>query len=313
MYNAQRALWMFIGLLLLSVCRVDPQYVPPFDGAQAYDLLEQQVAFGPRYPGSAGHDELVNFMRQYLEPRAHQLRFHTDTLNHPYRGTPLPITNVLARYNLSMQERVLLLAHYDTREVADQDPDTANRSLPILGANDGASGVAVLLTLADIFARETPPIGVDLLLVDAEDMGRSGDLYNFCLGTKAFLPVMSEYLDGARPRYGVLVDMIGDANLTLPMEYYSWRDARRLTLRIWDLADELGYTQFQRVMGPAVYDDHVPFLEAGLPVVDIIDMDYPDEQTNYWHTLEDTPDKCSAESLEAVGTVLTTLIYTEVP
>ncbi|MFC1618963.1 M28 family peptidase [Candidatus Neomarinimicrobiota bacterium] len=313
MLNVQHPLRMVIGVLMLWNLSVSAQYVPAFDGAMAFDLLKQQVALGPRYPGSAGHDSLVHFMRQYLEPRARQLRFHTDTLKHPYRGTPLPITNVLARFNPSMQERVLLLAHYDTREIADEDPDPANRSKPILGANDGASGVAVLLTLADMFAREAPPIGVDLLFVDAEDMGRSGDLDSYCLGTKAFLPVMSEYLEGVRPRYGVLVDMIGDANLTLPMEYYSWRDARRLILRIWDLANELGFNQFQYIMGPAIYDDHIPLLEAGLPVVDIIDMEYPDAETNYWHTLADTPDKCSAESLEAVGTVLATLIYTEVP
>jgi hypothetical protein len=313
MHNVQHPLRMVIGVLMLWNFSANAQYVPSFDGAMAFDLLERQVALGPRYPGSAGHDSLVRFMQQYLEPRARQLRFHTDTLKHPYRGTPLPITNVLARFNLSMQERVLLLAHYDTREIADEDPDPANRSQPILGANDGASGVAVLLILADMFAREAPPIGVDLLFVDAEDMGRSGDLDSYCLGTKAFLPVMSEYLAGVRPRYGVLVDMIGDANLTLPMEYYSWRDARRLIIRIWDLANELGYSQFQYIMGSAIYDDHMPLLEAGLPVVDIIDMEYPDADTNYWHTLADTPDKCSAESLEAVGTVLATLIYTEVP
>ncbi|MFC1483528.1 M28 family peptidase [Candidatus Neomarinimicrobiota bacterium] len=313
MLNVQHPLRIVIGVLMLWNLSVHAQYIPAFDGAMAFDLLKQQVAWGPRYPGSAGHDSLVHFMQQYLEPRARQLRFHTDTLTHPYRGTPLPITNVLARFNLSMQERVLLLAHYDTREIADEDPDPANRSQPILGANDGASGVAVLLTLADMFAREAPPIGVDLLFVDAEDIGRSGDLDSYCLGTKAFLPVMSEYLEGVRPRYGVLVDMIGDANLTLPMEYYSWRDARRLILRIWDLANELGFSQFQYIIGPAIYDDHIPLLEAGLPVVDIIDMEYPDAETNYWHTLADTPDKCSAESLEAVGTVLATLIYTEVP
>lgn len=307
----QQLLRMAIGALVFCNVPVHGQFVPSFDSALAFELLERQVAFGPRYPGSPGHDSLVSFMHRYLEPRAPQLRVHTDTLKHPYRGTPLPISNVLARFNLSSRERVLLLAHYDTREIADEDPDPANRALPILGANDGASGVAILLTLADMFSRESPPVGVDLLFVDAEDMGRPGDLDGYCLGIKAFLPVMTEYLEGVRPRYGILVDMVGDANLTLPMEYYSWRDARRLILRIWDLAGELGYDQFEYRMGSAIYDDHVPLLEAGIPVVNIIDMDYPDTETNYWHTLEDTPDKCSAESLEAVGTVIATLIYTE--
>ena len=163
-------------------------------------------------------------------------------------------------------------------------------------------------------AREPPPVGVDLLLVDAEDVGRSGDLDNFALGSKAFVREMDRLLGGIRPRYAVLLDMVGDAQLRLPMEYYSWRDARELTQRIWQLAQELGYSQFVFEIGPAVYDDHLPLLEAGIPAVDIIDLDYsaPDGQS-YWHTLEDTPDKCSPESLEAVGTVITTLIYSERP
>jgi len=241
------------------------------------------------------------------------LKIQTTSQSHPYQDGPLPITNILARFNPPARKHVLLLAHYDTRAIADQDPDPGNRSKPILGANDGASGVAVLLMLADIFARDVPPIGVDLLLVDAEDQGRSGDLDNFCLGTKAFLPEMNELLGGVRPQYAVLVDMVGDAELTLPIEYNSWRGARKLVSRIWNLARDLGYSQFRFEMGAQIYDDHVPLLEAGIPAVDIIDFDYPNTEKNYWHTLEDTPDKCSAESLEVVGTVLTTLIYSERP
>ena len=109
MLNVKHPLRIVIGVLMLWNLSAKAQYVPSFDGAMAFDLLERQVALGPRYPGSAGHDSLVSFLQQYLEPRARQLRFHTDTLKHPYRGTPLPITNILARFNLSMQERVLLL------------------------------------------------------------------------------------------------------------------------------------------------------------------------------------------------------------
>ncbi|MEE9465006.1 MAG: M28 family peptidase, partial [Candidatus Neomarinimicrobiota bacterium] len=233
---------------------------------------------------------------------------------HPYRSDTLEIVNYLARFNLASPVRVLLLAHYDTRAVADQDPDPANRNQPILGANDGASGVAVLLQLAKLMAREPPLVGVDLLLVDAEDVGRSGDLANFALGTKAFLTALDQLLGGIRPRYAVLLDMVGDAQLRLPIEYYSWRDSRRLVQRIWRLARDLGYSQFVFEYGPAIYDDHVPLLEAGIPAVDIIDMNYPNAYgPSYWHTLEDTPDKCSPESLEAVGTVVTILIYSERP
>jgi hypothetical protein len=304
---------LLIGWLLLSGGVVCGQQMPHFDGHQAFELLEKQVALGPRFPGSPGHAALVTFLTDYLKPRAHELKIQRTSQSHPYQKGPLYITNILARFNPQARKHVLLLAHYDTRAIADQDTDPGNRSKPILGANDGASGVAVLLMLADIFAGEAPPIGVDLLFVDAEDIGRSGDPDNFSLGTKAFLPEMNELLGGSRPQYAVLVDMVGDAELTLPMEYHSWRDARQLVRRIWNLAQELGYDQFRFEIGAAVYDDHVPLLEAGIPAVDIIDFDYPHPGKNYWHTLEDTPDKCSPESLEAVGTVLTALIYSERP
>ena len=313
MFSRKQGCSLLVGWLLLGWVVVCGQQVPYFDGSRAFELLEKQVALGPRFPGSPGHAALVSLLTDYLEPRAHELKIQTTSLSHPYEDGPLPITNILARFNPQARKHVLLLAHYDTRAIADQDPDPGNRSKPILGANDGASGVAVLLMLADIFARDVPPIGVDLLFVDAEDVGRSGDLENFSLGTKAFLPEMNNLLGGTRPRYAVLVDMVGDAELTLPIEYNSWRDARKLVNRIWNLARELGYSQFRFEMGAQIYDDHVPLLEAGIPAVDIIDFDYPNTEKNYWHTLEDTPDKCSAESLEAVGTVLTTLIYSERP
>lgn len=313
LFSGKQVCSLLVGWLLLGGVVVCGQQVPYFDGSRAFELLEKQVALGPRFPGSPGHAALVSLLTDYLEPRAHELKIQTTSQNHPYEDGPLRITNILARFNPPARKHVLLLAHYDTREIADQDPDPGNRSKPILGANDGASGVAVLLALADILAGDTPPIGVDLLLVDAEDQGRSGDLENFSLGTKAFLPEMNDLLGGIRPRYAVLVDMVGDAELTLPIEYNSWRDARNLVTRIWNLARELGYSQFRFEMGAQIYDDHVPLLEAGIPAVDIIDFDYPNTEKNYWHTLEDTPDKCSAESLEAVGTVLITLIYSERP
>ncbi len=313
MFSRKQGCSLLVGWLLLGGVIVCGQQVPYFDGSRAFELLEKQVALGPRFPGSPGHAALVSLLTDYLEPRAHELKIQTTSRSHPYEDGPLPITNILARFNPQSRKHVLLLAHYDTRAIADQDPDPGNRSKPILGANDGASGVAVLLMLADIFARDVPPIGVDLLFVDAEDVGRSNDLENFCLGTKAFLPEMNDLLGGVRPQYAVLVDMVGDAELTLPMEYNSWRGARKLVNRIWNLARDLGYSQFRFEMGAQIYDDHVPLLEAGIPAVDIIDFDYPNTEKNYWHTLEDTPDKCSAESLEAVGTVLTTLIYSERP
>ena len=309
----QRGGWAAAGMLLVWVAVGRGQQVPYFDGERAFELLEAQVAFGPRYPGSPGHAATTAFLEDYLRSRAHQLRIQRTSRDHPYKDAPLLIINFLARFNPSARSRVMILAHYDTREWADQEDDPHKRSQPILGANDGASGVAILLVLADILSQEPPAIGVDLLFVDAEDLGKSGELENYSLGTKAFLLDMTELLGGTRPRYAVLLDMVGDAQLSLPYEYYSWRGTRRLTQRIWNLALDLGYTQFRTELGAAIYDDHVPLLEAGIPTVDIIDFSYPNTEENYWHTLEDTPDKCSAESLEAVGTVIIHLIYGERP
>ncbi len=306
-----------VGVLFTALLCHQPaagQTAPYFDGRAAFELLQAQTALGPRYPGSPGHAAMTSFLEDHLQPLAHELTVQTVRRPHPYRSDTLEIVNYLARFNTASPVRLLLLAHYDTRAVADQDPDPANRDQPILGANDGASGVAVLLQLARLLARESPAVGVDLLLVDAEDVGRSGDVENFALGTKAFLTEMNSLLGGVRPRYAVLLDMVGDAELRLPIEYYSWRDSRQLVERIWGLARNLGYSQFVFEIGPAIYDDHIPLLEAGIPAVDIIDMNYPNaDSASYWHTLQDTPDKCSPESLEAVGTVITTLIYSERP
>ncbi len=301
---------VLVGIILFTGSPANAQQIPYFDGRQAFDLLEKQVAFGPRYPNSPGHKAIEEFLEDYLTARADKLEIQRVTLNHPYKGGKLPVVNYIARFNLVSQDRILLLAHYDTREIADKETDIRKMATPILGANDGASGVAILLVIADILSRESPAIGVDLLFVDAEDIGRAGDTRYFSLGAKAFVPEMTKYL-GVRPRYAVLLDMVGDAELRLPVERYSWSNARNEVNKIWNLAADLGYTQFVFEMGDAVYDDHIPFHEAGIPAVDIIDFEYPNATTNYWHTLEDTPDKCSAESLEVVGTVVTTLIFTE--
>ena len=311
MRHLKQLMILLVGITLVTGSAAIAQQIPYFDGHQAFDLLEKQVAFGPRYPNSPGHKAMEEFLESYLTARADKLEIHRVTLNHPYKGGKMPVVNYIARFNLVLQDRILLLAHYDTREIADQETDIKKMALPILGANDGASGVAILLTIADILSRESPAIGVDLLFVDAEDIGRAGDTRYFSMGTKAFIPVMTKYLGGVRPRYAVLLDMVGDAELRLPVEPNSWNNARNEVNKIWNLAADLGYTQFVFEMGETVYDDHIPFHEAGIPAVDIIDFDYPNDTTNYWHTLEDTPDKCSPERLEVVGSVITALICTE--
>jgi Zn-dependent M28 family amino/carboxypeptidase len=181
------------------------------------------------------------------------------------------------------------------------DPDSLKRLQPFDGASDGASGVAVLLEIARAMNSQPPPIGVDIVFFDAEDLGRYRHDDEWCLGSRHFarhLPVRYDWV--------IVVDLVGDRDLTLYREGYSYRSARSLQDRIWKIAEELGEVAFHDALDRAIIDDHVPFLMRGLPAVDIIDFRYP-----YWHTADDTADKCSPASLGSVGRVVLHLIYHE--
>ena len=300
---------MYLIIILLSTSFVICQSIPYFDGSLAYRYLEKQCEFGPRYPGSNGHKKTAEYFEEYLLSRTHELKVMREKINHPYNNEPLELINLLARYYPKRQNRILLMAHWDTREVADKDPIEENQSKPILGANDGASGIAVLMVLAQILMEnELSNIGVDILFVDGEDMGKSGDPENFGLGTLEF----SKHIPKPIPKYGVCLDMVGDANPSFLMEPYSMQQNPELVYRVWNIAKNLGYKEFEFRIGKPVYDDHrVLFLNTGIPAIDIIDFEYPNADTNYWHTLSDIPEHCSAQTLEIVGTVITTLIFQE--
>ena len=232
----------------------------------------------------------------------------SETILHPYEAPDsLRLTNFMVRYNMDASKRIMLMAHWDTRKIADMDKNKENRNTPILGANDGASGVAVLMVISEML-HHLPllNLGVDILLVDGEDVGHSGDSYNFGIGTRLF----SSHIPEPKPEVAICIDMVGDKELTLPIEQFSYIQAPDLVMDIWNFANQLGYTQFQKTMGVPITDDHrVLFLHSGIPAIDIIDFNYPNTKTNYWHTLEDTPDKCSAESLSVVGTVVLNYLY----
>jgi len=276
---------------------------PPFDGQAAFALLERQVEFGPRVPGSPGHAAQLAWMEEFLRERADTVILqHFD--HRAKRGGTIRMTNVFARFRPELPDRVLFLAHWDTRPTADNDPDPSRRNEPILGANDGASGVAVLLQLADVLSRHSPPIGVDLLFTDGEDFGPD-EMY---LGATYFAanPVPGP---GYRPLYGVLVDMVGDRNPVFPIEPISYDFAPEVVERVWRLAAELGYGHiFVRRRQVPISDDHVPLNRAGIRTIDIIDFDYGPGNA-YWHTHRDVVENTAPEGLEAVGTVLTGLVF----
>jgi glutaminyl-peptide cyclotransferase len=276
---------------------------PAFRGDQAFGLLQEQVAFGPRIPGSEGHRRQLEWMRGWLAARA-------DTvISQPFqavttRGDTLQLTNLFARFHPDARDRVLLVAHWDTRPRADQSPDPAQRELPVPGANDGASGTAVLLQLAEMLRRHTAPLGVDLLLVDGEDFGPSTD--DMFLGSRHFA---SNLPPGYRPLYGVLLDMVADRDPRFPVERYSQEYAPEVVQRVWSVASELGYGDvFVPDVGGYVTDDHLPLNQAGIRTIDIIDFDYG-PGNRYWHTPQDVPENTSPETLRMVGEVIAELVY----
>jgi Zn-dependent M28 family amino/carboxypeptidase len=262
--------------------------VAPFDGNRALQDVEFQVSLGPRIPGTPGHEQIISWIKSELEKYGWEVEIQEAEM----LGNP--IKNLIARRAEQDQQDkpwIILGAHYDTRIYADRDPNSGNHTLPVPGANDGASGVAVLLELARVLPEEMDP-AVWLVFFDAEDNGRIPG-WDWILGSRAFV----EAIEGV-PDATVIVDMVGDKDLEL---YFERSSDSELSAEIWGVAADLGYKQFIPTEKHNILDDHVPFLEAGIRAIDIIDFDYP-----YWHTIEDTVDKVSSDSLEAVGETLRT-------
>lgn len=284
-----------IGLLLVVVAgwyiyavqQSQPEpTVASFDGQRAYEDVKTQVAFGPRVPESEAHAKTVEWIRAELVKAGWQVEVQkSEAMGHP-------VENIVAKKNAESPQ-IVVGAHYDSRIQATQDSDPANKSKPVPAANDGASGVAVLLELARTLPQNTP--NVWLVFFDAEDNGEIAG-WDWLLGSREFVRK-----NPMQPKAVVVIDMIGDADLNIYKERNSNPD---ITDAVWNTAKTLGYEkQFIPTYKYSMLDDHTPFLEAGMPAVDVIDFDYP-----YWHTTQDTIDKVSAASLEAVGKTLWTWI-----
>lgn len=279
--------------------------VPAFDGANAFRYLTDQVNFGPRVSGTKAHDLCRDYLVSEMQKSAEAVNLQPFTIK-GYDGASIHYSNIISSFNLKATTRILLLAHWDSRPWADEEADSSLWSKPVPGANDGASGVAVLLEMARHLKASPPSVGVDILFTDGEDYGRHNDRAGFLHGARHFA---SNLPPGYRPVFGILLDMVGDASLVLPREQHSIDFAPDVVDLVWKTAGRLGYAQFVDAAQGRVTDDHLPLNAAGIRTIDIIDFDYPDESNRYWHTLEDTPDKCSPESLEAVGTVVMTVVY----
>lgn len=280
--------------------------IPNFDSSKAFTYLEKQCDFGPRNPGSVGHTGFNNYLKDFLSDLSGKLIIQEFVYTEPITNIERDGKNFIIQFNEEAEYRLLLGAHWDTRSFSDQDESVDNHSIPTLGANDGGSGTAVLMELCNIFSVNNPGIGIDVIFFDAEDGGIAGQPETFALGAKFF----AENLPIAKPDFAIIVDMVGDKNLTIPIERISYNIAPDKVKEIWSLAEDLSLPAFKKTIGNEIYDDHVPLWEiAQIPAIDIIDFQYPNMFYNYWHTQLDTPENCSAQSLGQVGNLLVNYIY----
>lgn len=278
--------------------------VAVFSADSAYSYVKRQVDFGPRVPGSEAHARAGKWLASELERHGALVTLQEAQLK-AFDGTMLPARNIFGQYNPGSADRLLLVAHWDSRPWADKDPDPAKRKTPVDGANDGASGVGVLLEVARQLATNAPAKGVDILFVDAEDWGDDGDEDSWALGAKYF--VDNPVKPGYKPSEVIVLDMVGGADARFPREYFSQQNAPQLLDRIYAVAAASGYApMFPNEIGGAVTDDHVQFIRGGIPAVDIID--YRDGFHPAWHTSADDMTTIDRRTLGAVGQTIVNLI-----
>lgn len=291
------------ALLLLAACGSDeppPPQMPEFDPDRAWNYLGTQVTFGPRLAGHAPHDRQLAWMLD-------QLGFLADTAeaqyftHHAGGERPIQFANVVARWRPELTDRVLLVTHWDTRQLADLDPDSTRRVYPVPGANEGASGTAVLMELAAMFHEQAPRVGVDMLFTDG--FRRSADSTAVQLGAHHYVETLG---DAPRPRFAIYVDRVGDLDVRVPREPQS---SPEVVERIWSMARRMGRDSvFLERTGPAIGGDHTVLAAAGIPTAAVVDPEYG-PQNRFWRTRSDHISNTDRESLARVGEVLAGVIY----
>jgi peptidase M28-like protein len=296
------ALSVLSVLSVLSGCREKQRPPREFDGPTAFGYIQTQVGYGPRIPGTEAHRLMAQWLDSLLRTRADTLVVQ-EWKHVTARGDMLPLQNFIARFKPAAEKRILLLAHWDSRPVADS-PKSPDPTKPVLGANDGGSGVALLLGVADVLKRTPPTIGVDLLFVDGEDYGDFTKAPNDVLiGSRYY----AAHQISRPPLYAVLFDLIADKDLQIYQEGNSLVGAPEVVQLVWDTAKDLGYGGYF-ISSPrhTLIDDHLELQKVGIRAIDVVDFDYP-----AWHTPFDTIDKVSAASLQVVGDVAVALIRRE--
>ncbi len=289
--------------VLFTACRDKPRAPREFDGATAFEYIQTQVGFGPRVPGTEAHRKMGDWLDSLLRQRADTVL--VQRWNHvTAAGDTLPLRNFIARFNPTAEKRILLLAHWDSRPMSDS-PRSQDSTKAVLGANDGGSGVALLLGVADVLKRSPPTAGVDLLFVDGEDYGDfTKSPADVLIGSRYYA---ANQLPGSKPLYAVLFDLVADKDLQLYQEGNSLVGAPEVVELVWSTAKDLGYGGYF-ISSPrhTLIDDHLELQKAGIRAIDVVDFDYP-----AWHTTEDTIDKVSPGSLQVVGDVALALVRRE--
>lgn len=289
--------------------------VPDFNADSAYAYVANQVAFGPRVPNTPAHKACGNYLASELARFGAKVYEQETTLT-AYDNTPLQARNIIGSYNPESKKRILLFAHWDSRPYADEEKDPAKHHTPIDGADDGGSGVGVLLEIARQMGLHNPQTGIDIIFFDAEDYGTPEFVNEFkpdtwCLGSQFW--AKNPHVPGYTAEYGILLDMVGSRNATFFKEQTSMRYAARIVEMIWSTARDLGYGKyFINATGGNITDDH-QYVIAGrnIPCVDIINFDPETDKGfgNYWHTLNDNMQNIDRETLKAVGQTVLTTVY----
>jgi Zn-dependent M28 family amino/carboxypeptidase len=292
--------------------------VPTFNSDSAYNYIKAQVDFGSRVPNSDAHKKCADYLIAKLKSFTKDVVVQEAKVK-SFDGKTLNIKNIVASFKPGNNNRIFISSHWDSRPFADQDADVKNHKTPILGANDGASGVGIIIELARLLSINPPPIGVDLVLFDAEDYGQpenSGYAEmedSWCLGSQYWAknPHVKDYY----AKFGILLDMVGGEGATFTMEGTSMQYAPDIMKNIWDTASRIGYSDyFLYSKTGAITDDHVYINEyAKIPTIDIIhhDSSTPSGFYKYWHTLKDDMDGINKNTLNAVGQTLLTVIFQE--
>lgn len=286
---------------------------PPFNADSAYKYVQTQVDFGPRIPNSKGHVACGEYLAKQLEARGAKVTNQFVDLP-AFDGTLLKARNIIGSFNPESKKRIALFAHWDTRPWADNDPDEKNHKTPVSGANDGASGVGVLLEIARLISLQQPELGVDIILFDAEDWGTSGSEESWALGAQHW--ARHPHVPNYNARFGILLDMVGGKNATFYKEYYSEYYAKDVNKKVWKKAKQLGHSRFFiDEDGGGTTDDHLYVNRiAKIKTIDIVPHHPECEASSFgptWHTVNDNMENIDPATLQAVGQTVVEVIYNE--